>query len=276
MDRFSVDDIPCEAAYRNAVIDQMARHSSIRHFDPARQVPDEAVRILVAAAQSASTSSNLQSWSVIQVTDPHRKHAMRVLCNDQSFIDEAPLFLAFCADISRHRWVTRRQGYEFRSNYMDLLLVAAVDSAIACQNAALAAESLGLGCCMVGSIRDNAREVSDLLELPDGCFADIGLAVGFPTRKSRAKPRLPQSVVFHRERYSTECLESGVAAYDARLQQSGIYEGRRVQIPGVTPAPEHDTGPYGWAEHTARRMAKGNVLRHGMGSFLREKGFTLE
>jgi len=275
-DRFTVDGIPCEPSYRNAVIDQIVRHSSVRDFDPNRPVPDDLVRVLVAAAQSASTSSNFQSWSVVQVTDPDRKHSLRVLSNDQPFIDQAPLFLVFCADIFRHRWVTQRQGYSFGSDYMDLLLVAVIDSALACQNAALAAESLGLGCCFVGSIRDNPGQVSDLLELPPGCFATVGLAVGYPTRQNEVKPRLPQSVVWHRERYSTEHLESGVAAYDARMMQTRIYKNRRVEIPGVTPEPDQDIGPYGWAEHTARRMAKGNHLRRGMGGFLREKGFSLD
>jgi FMN reductase [NAD(P)H] len=276
MDRFTTDQVSVDAALRNPVIDQIARHVSVRSFDSSRPVPGEMVPVIVAAAQSASTSSNFQSWSVVQVTDPERKHQMRVLCNDQGFIDEAPLFLAFCADISRHRWVTERQGYKFGSDYLDLLMISVVDSALACGNAQLAAESMGLGCCMVGAIRDNPREVSDLLELPQRVFATIGLAVGYPASKNEVKPRLPQSVVLHRERYSTEALAQGVAEYDERMAGTGIYDGRRVRVPGVTPEAEEDTGRYGWAEHTARRMIRGNLLRRRLAPFLREKGFSLE
>lgn len=276
MDRFSVDGIPVPGALRNPVIDQIVQHVSVRAFDPDRPLPDGLVQVLVAAAQSAPTSSNFQSWSVIKVTDPGRKRILAEYCDNQEFINQAPLFFVFCADAYRHKWVTRRQGYPFGSDYMELLLVAVMDSALACQNAALAAESLGLGCCMVGAIRNRAREVTELLELPPNVFATVGLAVGYPARRNQVKPRLPQSVVLHDEKYSTAGLEPGVQAYDAVMAQTDIYRGRRVRVPGVTPDPEQDTGPYSWAEHTARRMARGNDLRRGLAQFLRERGFVLD
>src|SRR5512133_3270099 len=141
----------------------MARHVSVRAFDPDRPLPNGLVTALMTAAQSAATSSNLQNWSVVEVTDRERKHTLQELCGSQTFIDQAPLFLVFCADTHRIKWVTKRQGYRFNADYLDLLLVACMDSALACQNATLAAESLGLGCCMVGNIRNRPQEVSDLL-----------------------------------------------------------------------------------------------------------------
>lgn len=276
MDRFSLDGAPVFEALRNPVIDQMTRHSSVRSFDSGRELPEGVVEMMMASAQSAPTSSNFQSWSVVVIRDPERKKQMQELCDNQGFIGEAPLFLAFCADTYRHRQVTAKQGYRFGSDYLELLLVSVIDSALAAQNAALAAESMGLGCCMVGAIRNRAREVAELLELPHGVFATAGLAVGYPSRPSGVKPRLPQSVVVHREKYSADSMEEGIAAYDERMAKTDIYKGRRVRIPGVTPEPEQDTGPYGWAEHTARRMARGNEFRRGLAPFLKEHGFVLE
>lgn len=276
MDRFDVDETPVNPALLTPVIHQMVRHTSVRHFDPERSLPDGLVEVLVAAAQSASTSSNFQSWSVIQVGDTGRKRTLAELCDRQAFIDQAPLFLVFCADTHRLRWVTRRQGYTFASDYVEMLLVAAIDSALACQNAALAAESLGLGCCMVGAIRNRPREVVELLELPRGVFATIGLAVGYPTVRRPVKPRLPQSVVLHRERYSDGNLEAGVAAYDAKMAGTGTYSGRRVPKPGLPADAPPDSDPYSWAEHTARRMARGHPMRRDLGRFLRDQGFVLD
>ncbi|GIQ65236.1 NADPH-dependent oxidoreductase [Paenibacillus cisolokensis] len=276
MDRFSIDGLPVFEALRNPVIDQMTRHSSVRHFDPDRPLPEGLVEMMMASAQSAPTSSNFQSWSVVVIRDPERKRRMRELCDNQAFIEQAPLFLAFCADSYRHKYVTARQGYRFGSDYLELLLVSVIDSALAAQNAALAAESLGLGCCMVGAIRNRAREVAEFLELPPSVFATIGLAVGYPASPSSVKPRLPQSVVVHQEKYSPAGMEQGIDAYDKRMAQTDIYKGRRVRIPGVTPEPEQDTGHYGWAEHTARRMARGNDFRRDLAPFLKEHGFVLE
>lgn len=276
MDRFTVDGAPVFEALRNPVIDQIVRHASVRSFDFGRELPDGVLEMMTAAAQSAPTSSNFQSWSVVAVRDPERKLQLQELCDNQAFIGQAPLFLVFCADSYRHRHVTARQGYRFGSDYLELLLVSVIDSALAAQNAALAAESMGLGCCMVGAIRNRAREVAELLNLPRGVFATAGLAVGYPSRPSGVKPRLPQSVVVHQEAYSTANMEEGIAAYDEQMARTDIYRGRRVRIPGVTPEPEQDTGHYGWAEHTARRMARGNDFRRDLAPFLKEHGFVLE
>lgn len=277
MDRYTIDALPVFESLRNPVIDQMVTHSSVRSFDPERALPEGMVETMVTAAQSASTSSNFQSWSVVVVRDPERKAKLQELCDNQAFVGQAPLFLVFCADTYRHQHVTRKQGYDFGSNYLELLLVSMMDSALAVQNASLAAESVGLGCCMVGAIRNRAREVAELLELPPGVFATVGLAVGYPAKpRGAVRPRLPQAIVAHEERYSLEKLEDGLAAYDERMAGTGAYEGRRVRIEGVTPNPEQDTAYYSWLEHTARRMARGNEFRRDLAPFLREHGFVLE
>ena len=50
----------------NAVLETMLAHRSVRGFLP-DALPDGTLELLVAAAQSASTSSNLQVWSVVAV-----------------------------------------------------------------------------------------------------------------------------------------------------------------------------------------------------------------
>lgn len=273
-DRYDIDGITPHEGLRNPVIDQLVRHKSVRSFEPGRPLEEGVIETMLTAAQSAPNSSNFQSWSVIVIEDPERKAQLMQLCDNQAFIGESSVFLVFCADASRHKYVTDRQGYPFNSDYLELLLVSSFDSMLAVQNASTAAESLGLGCCMVGAIRNKAREVAKLLKLPPLCYATVGLAVGYPARDTKVKPRLPQQVIVHREEYSTTALEEGIQAYDAKMANTGIYEGRRINIPGVTPEvePEH----YGWIEHTARRMARGNDFRRDLAPFLTEHGFTLK
>jgi nitroreductase len=260
----------------NPVLDQMAAHRSVRFFDTTRPLPEGTLATLVEAAQHASTSSNMQIWSVVAVADPAKRATLRSYCRNQAFVEEAPLFLVFCADTFRLREVAARQGHAMNYSRIDFVLAATIDAALACQNASLAAESMGLGCCMVGGVRNQARDVAALLELPAGVYGVVGLAVGYPREVNGVKPRLPPNVVIHVDRYSCERLAEGVAHYDGVMAATGIYDGRRVTIEGVTPDPACDTGHSGWAEHTPRRLARGNARRSDLGPFLRDCGFVLE
>lgn len=274
MDRLDIDQLTIEETLRTPVINQILKHKSVRQFDTTKALPIGLVDVLTAAAQSAPTSSNFQSYSIIVIEDKDRIKQLQALCDNQRFIGEAPLFFVFCGDASRHKYVTERQNYPFGSDYLELLMIAVIDSVLAAQNASTAAESLGLGTCMVGAIRNRPEEVAQLLNLPKNVFATVGLAIGYSASTTSVKPRLPQSVVVHREVYDNSKLEDELVAYDEKMAKTDIYKGRRIQISGVTP--EVDDGQYGWIEHTARRMARGNEFRRNLAPFLEKHGFTLK
>ena len=59
------------------------------------------LEMLVAAAQSASTSSNLQAWSLVAVEDSARKARLAELVGNQAHVRAAPLFLVWLADLAR-------------------------------------------------------------------------------------------------------------------------------------------------------------------------------
>ncbi|MCA9971397.1 MAG: nitroreductase family protein, partial [Anaerolineales bacterium] len=84
----------------NPVIDQITRHASVRSYKP-DPVPADLVAHIVAAAQRSATSSNLQMYSVVAVADADRRQRLSELCNNQQHIRQAPVFLAWCADLSR-------------------------------------------------------------------------------------------------------------------------------------------------------------------------------
>ena len=120
MNRFDINEIPVNEQLWNSVIEQIANHVSVRAFDSERALPENTLEMLIGAAQSTPTSSNFQSWSAVAIQDPERKEKMMQLCDNQKFIGGAPLFIAFCADASRHKWITERQGYKFNSDYIEL------------------------------------------------------------------------------------------------------------------------------------------------------------
>lgn len=263
----------------NAIVDLLTSHSSCRSYRP-DPLPPGTVERLAVAAQSAPTSSNLQAYSIVVVEDPGRRERLYELCGRQTMIMQCPVFFVFCPDIHRLQYVCRRQGYTFGATFLEMFLLASVDAALAAQNAALAAEAMGLGTCMCGSIRNNPREVIDLLVLPPGVYALTGLCVGYPAAPLEVKPRLPLRTILHRERYSDVHLAGGVAEYDLTMSESRTYEGRRVSISGE-PVGE-DRHSYGWAEHTARRLTRPETiaasasLRENLRAILEAHGWSFQ
>lgn len=253
----------------NPTLDLIHRHTSVRHYksDP---LPEGWIDEIVSAGQCASTSSNLQAYSVIAVTDPGLREKVSVLAADQAFIREAPLFLLWCADLSRLERVCNRRGYSHSSETFDAFLTAAMDAALAAQNAALAAEALGLGICYIGALRDNLQGVIDLFELPRLVAPVFGMTVGFPAKPARVKPRLPLPAMLHWNRYDTAQEEESLRAYDAAMAATGIYQGRQVPVPGKPDVMED----YGWTEHVARRVCK--PFRLHVRSVLEKQGFALK
>lgn len=194
-------------------------HRSVRKFTP-RPVTEDELSALIAAAQSAPTSSNLQPWSVIAVREPGRKARLASLAGGQGFIEQAPLFLVWIADLGRARRLAERAGTEVAAaDYFETTVIGFVDTALAAQNAVLAARALGLGSVFVGAIRNHPEAVAAELKLPPHTVAAFGLAVGTPdpTEEAGIKPRLPQAAVLHREQYDAAVADEAIAVYDERL-----------------------------------------------------------
>jgi nitroreductase len=222
---------PAVTPQANAVLETMLGHRSIRAFRP-EPLAEGVLETIVAAAQSAPTSSNQQAWSVVAVRDPARKDRLAALSADQAFIRQAPLFLCWIADLSRLTRLGEAHGKHMEGlDYLESYMVALVDAALAAQNAVVAAESLGLGTVYVGALRYKPEEVSAELALPPNAFAVFGMSVGHPDPSvpSSVKPRLPQSLVLHHERYRTEGEAADIAGYDARLEAFSVSAGMRPQ-----------------------------------------------
>ncbi len=201
----------------NETLAHILDHRSVRSFLPT-PLPADTLELLIAAAQSASTSSNLQLWSVVAIEDPVRKARLSELAGQQKFIRDAPLLLVWLADLARLSAIAdaRQQPVE-GIHYLEEFIVGVVDAALAAQSAAIAAESLGLGCCYIGAMRNLPEQVAAELVLPPRVFAVFGMSVGYPdpAGATGVKPRLPRPVVLHREQYAGESQEGDIARYNA-------------------------------------------------------------
>ncbi|MFW9595953.1 MAG: NADPH-dependent oxidoreductase [Macromonas sp.] len=250
------------------VLQQLLNHRSVRTYTP-QPLAEGTLERLVAAAQSAATSSNLHAWSVVAVQNPERKAQLAQWCGQQSHVHNAPLFLVWLADLSRlDRTAARQQRPAAANDYLEQFVIGVVDAALAAQNAVVAAEALGLGTVYIGALRNHADAVAAELQLPAHVFPVFGLCVGHPdpTQPAAVKPRMPQTVVLHHEAYrqpETAPTEAElVAQYDATLQAFQRSQG----IPQVA-----------WSEQAAQRVAGPNSLsgRDALQRFVREQGFGL-
>lgn len=210
------------------VIEQQLLHRSVRKYLDT-PVTDAQVEAIIGAAQRASTSSNLQAWSVVVVRDRDRMRRISESLGGRDYVENAPVLLVWVADLARNAGVVQQHvDYPEAVDYIESTIIACVDVALAAQNALLAAESLGLGGVFVGSIRDNPEAVSAELGLPQHAFPVVAMPIGVPdpAEGTGIKPRLPLSAVMHPEQYDSERSAAGAAEFETRDRE--YYAGQGV------------------------------------------------
>jgi len=214
--RYGDQPRPAHIAWNATIASQLA-HRSVRAYLPG-PLPDGTIETLVAAAQSAPSSSNLHLWSVVAVTDLDLRSRLAVLARNQRHIEEAPLILLWVADLARAHEIGQLHDEPTEAtDYLETFLTAVLDAGLAAQSAAIAAESLGLGTVFIGALRNHPEEVASLIGLPTKSFVVFGLVVGTPdpSRATAVKPRPAQSIVLHHDRYgAAAAARDAIDAYD--------------------------------------------------------------
>ncbi|WP_374441086.1 NADPH-dependent oxidoreductase [Stella sp.] len=261
--RYGPDAVPPAGPWSDAIA-LLLGHRSVRAYRPDAP-PAGTLETLVAAAQSAATSSNLQTWSVVAVSDPAVRAQLATIAGGQKHIEQCPLFLVWLADLSRLGRIADAEGRTLEGlPYLETFLVASIDAALAAQNAVVAAESLGLSTVYIGALRNDVEAVARLLRLPPGAAGVFGLCVGYaePAATGEVKPRLPQSAVLHRETYGIGDERAQRAAYDGLM---GAFS-RRNEMQADT-----------WTERVLARIASIRSLRgrDRLKPALRALGFPL-
>ncbi|WHA43474.1 NADPH-dependent oxidoreductase [Agrobacterium larrymoorei] len=248
----------------NSTIDALLNHRTARAYLQ-KPLPKGTLELLVAAAQSAPTSSNLQAWSVVAVQDTDRKARLAGYTGGNAHILAAPLFLVWLIDLKRLRTVAQQHGNEGEGlDYLESFLIGAIDAALAAQNAVAAIDSLGLGSCYVGGVRNQPHDVARELQLPPETIAVFGLTVGYPDANviTDVKPRLPQSSVLFHETYSGT-PETDLGAYNDVLKAFQVKQ----KLPQA-----------GWTALISKRVENAAALkgRAELTKTLRTLGFAIK
>lgn len=240
----------------NETIKLIKSHKSIRKYLD-KPVEDSIIKEIIISAQSASTSSFMQAYTIIDVMDNEKRKTIRILSGDQAYIEECPLFLVFCADLHKFEIACDLNNDHMDQGYTEAFIIATVDAALAAQNAMLAAESLGLGGVYIGGIRNNPKEISKLLELPDNVYAVFGMCLGYPAENPDIKLRLPLGVVCCTDKYDVDNKTDLIKHYDKKI--SDYYISRTNGLRSDT-----------WTGQIAKHVSR--PLRPHMKEFLNSKG----
>ena len=176
------------------------KHRSIRRYKP-DAIPENILDRILEAATRASTTGNMQLYSIVVSTDPKVKQALSPCHFNQPMVTEAPVVMTLCADIHRFDlWCEQRGAEPGYDNFL-WFVNGAIDALLASQNAVLEAETHGLGICYLGTTTYTADKIVEILRLPKGVIPVTTVVMGYPTDCPPLTDRLPVEAVVHRDTY---------------------------------------------------------------------------
>ncbi|MFC0265324.1 nitroreductase family protein [Alloscardovia macacae] len=215
----------------NDTIDTLLNRRTIRSWTDEALSEDE-LETLETVAQRAATSQYLNGWSALRITDPAVAAELARIGN-QPYIAQAPALYIFIIDAYRNLRIAREAGVPeadmtFDADY--IFTQSQNDAVLALHAMETAAESLGLGTVILGSILNDVPAVISLLGLPEKTFPVLGLAVGHPAQTPALKPRMPRELQIFENTYpaasegasgegAAPSMHEALAGFDAEVAQ---------------------------------------------------------
>lgn len=208
-------------------------HRSIRKYKTT-PIHETVLNEILVAGTRASTTGNMQVYSIIVTTNQEIKDQLAPCHFNQPMVKQAPVILTFCADFNRfNKWCQLRKAVPGYDNFLSFF-TAAIDALLVAQNVCIAAEDKGLGICYLGTTTYTADKIIDILKLPKGVVPVTTVVLGYPDENPGLTDRLPTAAVIHREvyqDYSDGDIEQTYAAKEGSpLTQKLIAENKKETL----------------------------------------------
>ncbi len=182
------------------ISDILLNRRTIRKYSK-ELVDEELLHSLLRMSCRASTTGNMQVYSIIITRDQEKKKELAPFHFNQGMVTEAPVVLTFCADFNRFSsWCRLRKAEPGYDNFLSFF-TAAIDALIVAQTFCIAAEAKGLGICYLGTTIYTADKITATLKLPKGVVPVTTVTLGWPDEKPEQVDRLPLEAVIHNETY---------------------------------------------------------------------------
>ncbi len=190
-----------------AISEVLLKRTTIRKYT-SEPVSDDLLNKILEMGCRASTTGNMQVYSIVVTRDQKKKEELAPFHFNQKMITEAPVVLTFCADFNRFsKWCLMRYAEPGYDNFLSFF-TAAIDALLVAQTVSIAAESEGLGICYIGTTTYMAHKIIELLELPKGVVPVATITLGWPAEHPEQVDRLPLEAVVHSEKYLDYTRES--------------------------------------------------------------------
>ncbi len=190
----------CTEKIKN-MVEQLLAHRTIRKYK-IQPVEEEFLEKILQAGCRSATTGNMQLYSIIVTTDEENKKRLAPCHFNQPMVVNAPLVLTFCADFNRfNKWCRVSEAEPGYDNFLSFV-TASIDAVIVAQTVTIAAESLGLGVCYLGTTTYMASRIIDILKLPKGVVPVTTLTIGWPDEDPEQVDRLPLKGIVHKEFYA--------------------------------------------------------------------------
>ncbi len=192
-----------------------------------KEVDDTLIAELLEAAFRASTTGNMQLYSVVVTKDEQQKERLAPAHFNQPTFKNAPVSLTFCADFNRfNKWCEQRNAQPGYDNFLSFT-TAAIDALLVAQTFCIAAESKGLGICYLGTVTYNAKKIAEILNLPKFVVPIATITLGYPDENPAQTDRLPAKGLIHWETYEDYSNE---AINNLYLQKENLPENKKFII----------------------------------------------
>ena len=159
-----------------SLLDVILSRRSIRKYEN-KEIPQEILQQILETGRQAPSAVNRQPIRFVVVKDPE---IMKKVCSNliSRFVKDAPVAIVGCADVKSlltGKW-------------------AVVDTTIAMQNMVIAAWTLGIGSCWIGSCSE--KKVKELLKIPDKWKVVALVTLGYPAEQPKPKKKKPFEDLF--------------------------------------------------------------------------------
>lgn len=204
------------------MFDTILNHRTIRKYK-IDSIPEQILQYILEAGIRASTTGNMQLYSIISTTDEKIKEELAPCHFNQSMVKEAPVVLTFCADFNRfNKWCRLNKAEPGYDNFLSFM-TAAIDALLVAQNVCVAAEDAGLGICYLGTTTYMAGKIIEVLDLPKGVVPVTTVTVGYPDESPELTDRLPLEAVVHQDKYS-DYSDSDIKKYYREKELITTYQ----------------------------------------------------
>jgi len=159
-----------------SLLDVILSRRSIRRYED-KEIPKDVLDKIVEAGRQSPSAANRQPYHFVIVTDSEIKQELSKELFSR-FLKNSPLIIVGCANtkaLLTGKWAT-------------------VDTTISLENMVIAAWSLGIGSCWIGSFKE--QKIKELLKIPQDWKVVALVTFGYPAETPKPRKKKPTNELF--------------------------------------------------------------------------------